>query len=64
MDLLYNSLTANGALSMSTSVVLVVLSFFTSMMTATLGIGGGVLLLAVVAGTMPVSALIPVHGLV
>ena len=64
MDLLYNWLTANGALSMSTSVVLVVLSFFTSMMTATLGIGGGVLLLAVMAGTMPVSALIPVHGLV
>ena len=64
MDLLYNWLTANDALSMSTSVVLVVLSFFTSMMTATLGIGGGVLLLAVMAGTMPVSALIPVHGLV
>ena len=34
------------------------------MMTATLGIGGGVLLLAVMAGIMPVSALIPVHGLV
>ena len=64
MDLLYSWLTANDTLSMSTSVVLVVLSFFTSMMTATLGIGGGVLLLAVMAGTMPVSALIPVHGLV
>lgn len=49
---------------MSTSVVLVVTSFFTSMMTATLGIGGGVLLLAVMAGTVPISALIPVHGLV
>ena len=64
MSLLYSWLTANDALSMSTSVVLVVTSFFTSMMTATLGIGGGVLLLAVMAGTVPVSALIPVHGLV
>ncbi len=64
MNLLYSWLTANDALSMSTSVVLVVTSFFTSMMTATLGIGGGVLLLAVMAGTVPVSALIPVHGLV
>jgi len=64
LNLLYSWLTANDALSMSTSMVLVVTSFFTSMMTATLGIGGGVLLLAVMAGTMPVSALIPVHGLV
>ena len=64
MELLYSWLTANDALSISSSVVLVVTSFFTSMMTATLGIGGGVLLLAVMAGTMPVSALIPVHGLV
>ena len=64
MNLLYSWLTANDALSMSTSVVLVVTSFFTSMMTATLGIGGGVLLLAVMAGSVPVSALIPVHGLV
>ena len=64
MELLYSWLTANDAMSMSSSVILVVTSFFTSMMTATLGIGGGVLLLAVMAGTMPVSALIPVHGLV
>lgn len=64
MELFYSWLTANDALSISSSVVLVVTSFFTSMMTATLGIGGGVLLLAVMAGIMPVSALIPVHGLV
>lgn len=64
MDLLYSWLTANDTLSMSSSVVLVVTSFFTSMMTATLGIGGGVLLLAVMAGSVPVSALIPVYGLV
>lgn len=36
----------------------------TSLLTATLGIGGGVLLLVVMAQVIPVAALIPVHGLV
>lgn len=45
-------------------VVLVIMSAFTSMMTAAVGIGGGVLLLAVMAQILPVQALIPVHGLV
>ncbi|WP_412727746.1 TSUP family transporter [Alteromonas sp. D210916BOD_24] len=44
--------------------LLIATSMFTSLMTATLGIGGGVLLLAVMAGSIPVGALIPVHGLV
>lgn len=44
--------------------LLVSLSSFTSMMTAAVGIGGGVLLLAVMAQIVPVQALIPVHGLV
>ena len=39
-------------------------SFLTSMMTAALGIGGGVLLLAVMASLVPPAALIPVHGVV
>ena len=45
-------------------VVLVSMSAFTSMMTAAVGIGGGVLLLAIMAQILPVQALIPVHGLV
>ncbi len=44
--------------------LLVSMSAFTSMMTAAVGIGGGVLLLAIMAQVLPVQALIPVHGLV
>ena len=36
----------------------------TSFITASMGIGGGVLLLAILATTLPPAALIPVHGLV
>lgn len=39
-------------------------SFFTAIMTAVLGVGGGVALLAVVASILPPLAIIPVHGLV
>ncbi len=39
-------------------------SFVSSFITAAFGIGGGVLLLAVLASLMPPAALIPVHGLV
>ena len=52
------------ALSNSQSLFLISLSAGTSMITATLGIGGGALLLAVMAQIMPLAALIPVHGLV
>ena len=45
-------------------IILVSMSAFTSMMTAAVGIGGGVLLLAIMAQMIPVQALIPVHGLV
>jgi uncharacterized protein len=47
-----------------TALLLIIATGFTSFMTAALGIGGGVMLLAVMATVMPVSALIPVHGLV
>jgi len=43
---------------------LVFISFFTSLMTAAFGIGGGAVLLAVMAQFMPVQTLIPVHGVV
>jgi len=62
--MLVTLLTANEAVAPSVVLVLIVASFFTSLMTATVGIGGGVLLLAVMAGSLPVAALIPVHGLV
>lgn len=43
---------------------LVLTAGMTSLMTATLGIGGGVLLLVIMAQLVPIAALIPVHGLV
>lgn len=43
---------------------LIGLSFFTSLLTAVLGIGGGLLLVAVMPGFLPATAVIPVHGVV
>ncbi|PVB61582.1 sulfite exporter TauE/SafE family protein [Labrenzia sp. 011] len=40
------------------------MSFFTSAVTAAVGLGGGVALIAVMAMLMPASALVPVHGVV
>ena len=40
------------------------LSFLTSFMTVALGIGGGAVMLAVMAVLLPAAAIIPVHGLV
>ena len=51
-------------LSTGFALLLVATSFVTSALTAGLGIGGGVALLAVMAYGMPVAALIPVHGVV
>ena len=43
---------------------LVATSFVTSLITGALGIGGGVLLLAIMASLLPPAALIPVHGVI
>nr|WP_274630510.1 sulfite exporter TauE/SafE family protein [Mesorhizobium shangrilense] len=44
--------------------LLAVASFFTSALTASFGVGGGVAMLALMGLFMPVAALIPVHGAV
>lgn len=46
------------------AVTLVAVSFLTSMLSAALGLGGGVLLLATMAPLLPAAAIIPVHGMV
>ncbi|MDO6565307.1 sulfite exporter TauE/SafE family protein [Amphritea sp. 1_MG-2023] len=51
-------------IGVDTALLLIVTSTLTSMLTAAMGIGGGVLLLAVMATVVPAAALIPVHGLV
>lgn len=43
---------------------LVVFSFFTSLLAASVGIGGGVAMMGVMASVIPVNVLIAVHGLV
>lgn len=44
--------------------ILVMVSFMTSALTAALGLGGGILLLAVMAALVPAAAVIPIHGVV
>lgn len=46
------------------AILLVLVSFVTSAITAAVGLGGGVTLIAVMAALMPASALVPVHGVV
>ncbi|MGI9482815.1 MAG: sulfite exporter TauE/SafE family protein [Hyphomicrobiales bacterium] len=46
------------------SLVLIALSAVTSFITASAGIGGGIVLIAIMANVMPAHALIPVHGMV
>ncbi len=43
---------------------LIVASFFSSALTAVLGVGGGVLLLSLMPGLLPIAAVVPVHGVV
>jgi uncharacterized protein len=54
----------NDILGPTMAIVLIILAGFTSMLTAAFGAGGGLLLLVVMASIMPMSAVIPVHGLV
>ncbi len=53
-----------GVLDLTTVLLLTIAAGFTSFLTAAVGIGGGVLLLAILASILPIGALIPVHGLV
>lgn len=57
-------LTVAGEISQLSVLLLVATAFITALFTATLGVGGGVLLLAVMASVVPVQVLIPLHGLV
>lgn len=51
-------------LGLKTALLLILTSGATSFLTAAVGIGGGAVLLAVMAQVMPTAALIPVHGVV
>lgn len=49
---------------MPAELLLIVAAFFTSTLTAIIGLGGGILLLALMAIILPPAAIIPVHGAV
>ena len=51
-------------LSMLSAAGLVVLSFITSMLTAAVGIGGGLLMLTVMVSFLPPIIVLPVHGVI
>lgn len=52
------------AISGSAALSFICLSFFTSGMTAAMGLGGGMILMAVMTLSFPIAVLIPVHGAV
>ena len=47
----------------STEIILGVITFLTSVIAAVVGIGGGMMLIAILPSFLPLNALIPVHGL-
>jgi uncharacterized membrane protein YfcA len=49
-------------LSATAAAVVILSSFFTSALTASFGLGGGLALLAIMGAAMPPAAVIPVHG--
>ncbi|MEP4034677.1 sulfite exporter TauE/SafE family protein [Roseibium polysiphoniae] len=51
-------------LSLFVSLGLIAVSFVTSALTAALGLGGGIALIAIMASVMPSAALVPIHGIV
>jgi uncharacterized membrane protein YfcA len=53
-----------ASLSLGVAVLLIVVSFFTSALTAAFGIGGGVAMLGALAGTVPTPMVVAVHGVV
>lgn len=48
---------------MSTEIILGLITFFTSTVAGIVGIGGGMMLIAILPSFLPLNALIPVHGL-
>jgi uncharacterized membrane protein YfcA len=48
---------------MPTELLLGIITFFTSTIAAVVGLGGGMILIAVLPSFLPINALVPVHGL-
>ncbi len=53
-----------AVLPLSSSIILIISSVFTAALTAAFGLGGGVIMLALLVNFIPVAMVIPVHGVV
>ena len=53
-----------AGLDLTMALLLIVLSFFTSLITATFSLGGGTLMVAVLALVFPPAVVVPIHGAV
>jgi uncharacterized membrane protein YfcA len=51
-------------MSAAAQILLILVSFATSAVSAAFGLGGGMMLIAIMAQAMPIPALVPVHGVV
>ena len=49
---------------MTNDILLILIAFGTSTLTAITGIGGGMMLIAIMPGFLPAAAIVPVHGMV
>lgn len=49
---------------MTNEILLVLIAFGTSTLTAITGIGGGMMLIAIMPGFLPAAAIVPIHGIV
>ena len=64
MDLFNNLLSSAPGISEWAFIVLCVSSFFTSGISAAFGLGGGAMLISIIASLMPPIAIIPVHAVI
>ena len=64
MDLIYEVINSIPQVSQEAFITLCLASFFTSMVSAAFGLGGGVMLITVIASLLPPLAIIPVHGVI
>lgn len=48
---------------MTTEILLGIITFFTSTIAGVVGLGGGMILIAILPSFLPLNALIPIHGL-
>lgn len=64
MDLIHEITTSAPGVSSSAFVILCITSFFTSVISAAFGLGGGTMLIVIMASLLPPLAVIPTHAII